>query len=194
MAHPDAEHWNTRYRRELKFYLQREPHRLVTENSRLLPSSGVALETAAGVSPLAGFLTQRNLTVISLDISCEALLAARQRVKSHTSHLSCAVMDLTDPWLPPSFFDVIFNFYFLSRPLLETYKVALKPGGMLFFETFAWNERPGSNPLHYVHPGELEEKFAGWNTLYKNEYWKQTRDGQTNKHKAVQLIAQKPNH
>lgn len=190
--HPDAERWNARYRGELEFYLQREPHRLVTANSHLLPSSGVALETAAGVSPLADFLTQRGLTVIALDISREALRAAQRRVKSRGSRLSCAVMDLSDPWLPPSFFDIIFNFYFLSRPLLETYKATLKPGGLLFFETFAWSGRNGSNPLHYVHPGELEETFANWNILYKNEYWKETRDGEANQHRAVQLIAQKP--
>jgi SAM-dependent methyltransferase len=189
--HPDAEQWNARYRREKNFYLQRQPHKLVTENSHLLPPNGIALEAAAGVSPLASFLTERNLTVIALDVSHEALLAARQRV-SRSPALSCAIVDLTDPWLPAAYFDVIFNFYFLSRPLLKTYRVALKPGGILFFETFAWAERPGSNPLHYVHPGELEEAFADWTILYKNEYWKGNRDGEPNGQKAVQLIAQKP--
>lgn len=190
--HPDAERWNARYRSEMRFYLQREPYNLVTAHSHLIPTHGVALDAAAGVSPLGDYLTQRGLSVLALDISLDALMAARQRVTSGASHLSCAVMDMTDPWLPASFFDVIFNFYFLSRPLLNRYMAALKPGGLLFFETFLWTDRPGSNPQNYAQPGEIERKFAGWDIRFKNEFWKQGRDGNANHRKAIQLIAQKP--
>jgi hypothetical protein len=38
--------------------------------------------------------------------------------------------------LMPDRFDVILNFYYLSRLLWDTYRKALKPGGLLFFETF----------------------------------------------------------
>jgi SAM-dependent methyltransferase len=190
--HPDAERWNARYRSEMRFYLQREPYNLVTANSDLLPTQGFALDAAAGVSPLAGYLAQRGLSVLALDISLDALLAARQRVTTGVSRVSCAVVDLTNPWLPSDYFDVIFNFYFLSRPLLDRYMVALKPGGLLFFETFLWTDRPGSNPLNYAQAGEIERKFASWEIRFKNEFWKQGRDGNANHRKALQLIAQKP--
>ena len=59
-----------------------------------------------------------------------------EEIQKETLPISFAVLDLMDPWLPAAHFDVILNFYFLSRPLWETYRKALKPGGLLFFETY----------------------------------------------------------
>ena len=39
-------------------------------------------------------------------------------------------------------FDLIANFYFLERDLIPRIKQALKPGGLVFFETFTSYQNP----------------------------------------------------
>ncbi len=75
--------------------------------------------------------------------------------------------DLEDgaPWpLPGERFDGVVVTNYLYRPLLPTILDALKPGGVLIYETFmVGNERFGkpSNPAFLLRPGELLEAFAG---------------------------------
>jgi SAM-dependent methyltransferase len=190
--HPDAERWNARYKSELEYYIQREPYSLVTSHSELIPDQGIVLDAAAGVSPLGCFLAQRGLTVFALDISLQALLAARQRAGNQGHDLACAVMDLMDPWLAPSFFSAIFNFYFLSRPLIDRYRSALKPGGYVFCEMLLWDERIGLDKQNYLQPGELERRFSDWRMHFRDEIWKYGRGHNGQPRKVVQMIAQKP--
>jgi SAM-dependent methyltransferase len=190
--HPDAMRWNARYRQEREYFLDREPYQLVRLHAGLLPDRGLVLDVAAGVVPLGLFMVKYGLEVVALDISMEALQAAQERFRSHGQSLACAVLDLADPWLPSAHFDVVLNFYYLSRPLLARYKSALKPGGLLFCEILLWDERPGSNPQNYLRPGELEESFADWKTLFYDEAWKIGRKKTMEPRKIVQLIAQRP--
>ncbi|MCL5429778.1 MAG: class I SAM-dependent methyltransferase [Chloroflexi bacterium] len=171
---------------------ERGPYKLVESHSELLPKEGIVLEAAAGLSPLGEFLMWRGLTVFALDISLLALVHAKQRLEKRGLDLACAVMDLVDRWLPTAFFSAIFNFYFLSRPLLERYHVALKPGGFMFCEILLWNEGEVPNKQHYLLPGGLEDKFGAWKIYFKNETWKRGRDFAVQPRKILQLIAQKP--
>lgn len=190
--HPDAERWNARYRNELEYYLEREPYKLVTSHLDLVPQSGTVLDVACGVSPLGELLARRGLHVVALDVSLDAVGAARRRLLRKKLTLDGAVMDLMDAWLPPDHFAAIFDFYFLSRPLLERFRTSLKPGGVVFFETLLWDERLGSDKQHYLRPGELEGRFADWQIHYINEMWKRGRKNSTEPKKVIQLIAQKP--
>lgn len=186
--HPDARHWNERYKGEIDHYLRRGPFPLVRKHAELLPTQGVVLETACGVSPLSRFLVERGLSLIGLDICMPALLAAKQR----EPRLACAIMDLMDAWLPPEHFEAIFNFYFLSRPLLERYRTAIKPGGLLFCEIFVWQEGVDLSQDKYLQPGELESKFADWKTIDRAEIKKRRRTPSAPDRKAIQLVVQKP--
>lgn len=190
--HPDAARWNARYSKEREYYLQREPYELVLSHADLLPAKGIVLDAAAGVSPLAIFLARRNLHVIALDVSLQALRAAQARMRAQNLHLDCAILDLTDPWLPSDFFDVILNFYFLSQPFLDLARAALKPGGLLFCEILLWDERSGTTRQHYLQAGELEEKFSDWKIIYKGERQRHGRQSEAGSRRAVQLIAEKP--
>jgi tellurite methyltransferase len=190
--HPDAQRWNARYDRERDYYLQRPPYQLVESHADLLPERGLALDVAAGVSPLGLFLTQRGLQVIALDVSMTALRMAQRRFREQGRSLACAAVDLTDPWLPPAQFDVILDFYFLSRPLLDRFRTALKPGGLLFCELLLWDEQTGSHRRNYLDPGELESRFRDWKTIYSKERWKRGRDPAIAPRRIVQLVVQKP--
>src|SRR5512137_593161 len=159
MSEQDAQIWNTRYLNEKEQYFKRKPYSLVSLFADQIPPGGLALEVAAGTAPVGIFLAGRGLRVIALDISQAGLRLAQKRARELSLSLSLAVMDLNDPWLPPSRFDVILNFYYLARPLFECYRQALKPGGLLFFETFVQDNQRMCNPAHALESGELYSAF-----------------------------------
>jgi SAM-dependent methyltransferase len=101
-------------------------------------------------------------------------------------------MDLTDPWLPREYFDVILNFYYLSRPLWNTYHEALKPGGLLFFETFLCEA--DMNPSHYLDSLELKKAFDDWEIIHYAEVQRASHlpDHSSKKRRVAQLVARKP--
>jgi SAM-dependent methyltransferase len=190
--HPDAKRWNERYEHDLEYHLQRDPYDLVTNHLSLIPEKGTVLDAACGVAPLGELLIQCGLKVVALDVSFLAAQAARQRLLSKNMELACAVLDMTDPWLPNDYFAAIFNFYFLSRPLLDRFRVSLKPGGFAFFEILLWDGNPVASRQNYLLPGELERRFLDWQVHYVNEMWKKSRKKTGEPRKVLQLIVQKP--
>jgi SAM-dependent methyltransferase len=191
MSHPDAQFWNARYLSEQEHHLRRQPYSLVRTYADQLPSGGLVLDVAAGAAPAGLFLAGHGLHVIVVDISEAGLRLAQKRARELSLPLSLVVMDTSDPWLPPSKFDVILNFYYLSRPLFECYRQALKPGGWLFFETFVQETHRRSNPSHYLESGELHSAFQDWEILHWAETWKKQRDGTPSSKKVAQLVARK---
>ena len=136
MPHPDAQHWNARYASEQKYLFKKEPRPLLTSRLNLLPETGLALDVACGTSSTGIFLAARGWHVIGLDVAETALRHAQDRARKEALPVSLAVVDLTNIHLPTARFDLILNFYFLERSLWQAYQKALKPGGLLFFETF----------------------------------------------------------
>ena len=192
MPHPDAQVWNARYESDEKYNNRRQPYSLVTAYIDQLPKGGLALEVAAGVAPVGLYLARQGLRVIAMDISETGLRLARQRALKNALPLNLVVMDLTDPWLPSSGFDVILNFYYLSRPLFDCYRQALKPGGWLFFETFVQDTIGRCNPSHTLESGELDTAYHDWEILHSMETWKKRRSGIFPSRRIAQLVARKP--
>ena len=192
MPHPDALLWDHRYTHETPRRLMRSPRKLVTANLDLLPRKGLILDMACGTTATGRFLAARGWQVIALDVSITALRIARLGAQKNDLPLSMAVMDLKDPWLPREHFDVILNFYYLSRPLWKAYREALKPGGLLFFETFLCEAN--MNPDHYLDSLELKNIFADWEIIRYAEIQHVSHiPGKTGKIRRVaQLVARKP--
>jgi SAM-dependent methyltransferase len=191
MSAPDAQLWNARYLSEQEHYLRRQPYPLLRTYADQLPQGGWALDVAAGAAPAGLFLAKHGLRVIAVDISEVGLRLAQLRARELSLPLSLVVMDTSDPWLPPSKFDVVLNFYYLSRPLFECYRQALKPGGWLFFETFVQETHRRCNPAHYLESGELYSAFQDWEILHWAETWRKRRDGTLSSKKVAQLVARK---
>lgn len=190
MAHADAARWNARYAQDGHHWQERRPRRLLREFAHLLPESGLALDAAAGVALHGLFLAERGLHVIALDISEVGLRLARQSAQKSGLWLETAVLDLAHPWLPADYFDVIVNFRFLERATFPIYRQALKPGGLLFFETFVKIDPQGEYPNHYLDPGELRAAFADFSIVHHGQA--EIRDGQSCLIKMTeQLIARK---
>jgi hypothetical protein len=72
----------------------------------------------------------------------------------------------------PQTYDVIVVVHYLHRPLFHTLLAALRPGGLLVYETFtraqAARGRP-SNPAFLLEPGELLTRVRSLDVLASRE-------------------------
>jgi SAM-dependent methyltransferase len=169
MSQPEAQHWDERYQRERDFWLGRQPRQLLKSFAHLLPSEGRALDAASGMAVNGLFLAQHGFKVFALDISEYALSLAKQRARSKDTFLEAAVYDLSNPWLPPAYFDVILNFHFLERAAIPVYRQALTPGGLIFFDTYVGFDDREDIPIYYLEPGELLRRFQGFEIIHYAE-------------------------
>ena len=117
------------------------PSPFLLNNVHLLPK-GKVLDVAAGQGRHALYLASQGYEVIGLDRDTTALDAlARSATDYHLAKLSTWELDLeTNPDSPPSLGDEIYDgilvFFYLFRPMFPSILRALKPGGVLMYETF----------------------------------------------------------
>jgi hypothetical protein len=190
MPREDAERWNARYSQESSRYSRFVlPRPFLVRCAQHLPRAGAAIDVAMGLGGNAGFLLERGLRVVGVDISSAALRQAKQRLP----RLEAVLADLTCFYLPPASFDVILNFYYLQRDLWAQYVSALRAGGVLIFETLTTGMQdrlPEVDPVYLLAPGELRSAFPTLELLEYEEGWTVTDSGHL---KAIaSLAARKP--
>ena len=190
LTHPDAIKWNGRYQTEGRQRQQASPSQLLQQFAHLLPKAGVVLDAAAGVGVNALFVAQQGIQVIALDISEVALRLLRQQARELGTGVDTAVFDLTQPYFPASCVDAILNFRFLERATFTVYREALRPGGLLFFETFVHVEA-GETPAYFLQPNELYRAFADFEVIHYAET-AVTGHRSSNMRHVAQLVARKP--
>ncbi|MBI5410424.1 MAG: dihydroneopterin aldolase [Nitrospirae bacterium] len=117
------------------------PARFLQEQLHVLPK-GRALDVATGQGRNALYLASHGYHVEGMDRDERALaqLAARAKERNLTN-VTLHKVDLEAepnrlPDLPKEHYDVILVFFYLHRPLFPGLLQALKPGGMLLYETF----------------------------------------------------------
>lgn len=137
------------------------PSPWVVRWSPLLRPGSEVLDLACGTGRHARFLAARGCSVLAVDRDADAIamLAAVAGVFTRTADLEGAAW----PFAPASFDGVVVANY-LHRPLFAPLVDALRPGGVLVYETFmVGNERFGrpSNPHFLLRPGELLEAVQG---------------------------------
>ncbi|GAC1564028.1 MAG: methyltransferase domain-containing protein [Herpetosiphon sp.] len=187
MPHPDADHWNNRYRSRLHTEAPR-PAQLLLEHEHLLSVAGWALDIPMGLGANAARLVTRGFRVVGIDIATVAV----QYVFSRWPDIDVMVADSEDLVLPPHFFDVAINFFYLDRLLWPLYANVLKPGGILLFETYTLEYleiRPTFNPRFLLQPGELRAAFHGWDVL---SYAEGGRDRSGMPRPTARLVARRP--
>ncbi len=122
------------------------PARVLAENAHLLPTSGAALDFACGLGANALFLARRGLNVTAWDISPVAIQGIMTRASAQGLAVRGEVRDVTLQPLPESAFDVIVVAHFLDRSLTAALAKALKPQGLLFYQTFSKSRVDDSGP------------------------------------------------
>ena len=132
------------------------PARFLVEQLPRLPK-GKALDVAAGSGRHALFLASHGFQVDAIDRDDTALeqLSADARTRNLNA-IATRTINLEqppphDPDLGKEAYDVILVFFYLYRSLFPHLIDALKPGGMLVYETFTID-----NYFHHKHPKRWE--------------------------------------
>lgn len=112
------------------------PSYVLREFSYLLPKTGIALDLACGLGADALLLAQHGLTVSAWDSSAVAIEKLRQFAHDRHLALDARCRDVATDAPAAAQFDVIVVSHFLERALCPAIAAALKPGGLLFYQTF----------------------------------------------------------
>jgi SAM-dependent methyltransferase len=158
---------------------------------------GRALDLACGGGRHALLLAERGFTVDAVDASRQGLnilereatrrgLAAR--IATHLADLEAEPPGFT---LLPARYDLVLDFYFLHRPLLQRVPVTLRPGG-LFVAAIHYHEPGAEQPHAFVlAPGELAAIVAGWGFEVVHAREGPSREGGHN-HATAEVVARRP--
>lgn len=91
-------------------------------------------------------------------------------------------------------FCAILVFRYLHRPLLPAIKRAVRPGGLIIYETFTVDQprfgRP-TNPDFLLRAGELKDCFQGWQILHEFE-GPSTSESSGQQQAIAQIVARRP--
>jgi SAM-dependent methyltransferase len=137
----------------------------LTGHAHLLPGRGTALDVACGSGRHARWLAERGLVTTAVDRDAAAIARVREEAEHRGLPLRADVLDLErgQVTLGTEAFDVIVVVHYLHRPLFPALRDALRPGGLLIYETFtraqAARGKP-TNPAFLLEPGELRTLVA----------------------------------
>jgi tellurite methyltransferase len=183
----NAAEWDERHR-EAAQNVPAEPASIVSEWLPLL-LDGPALDLACGTGRHTLLLAERRHWVTAVDWSGTALDILENRAwkaKLHVSRNDAADLaesenrgirlihaNLEEIKLPESAFSLILCLQYLQRSLFSEMAHALRPGGMLLFETFTQAQLSHSggprNPAYLLEPGELRTAFPELDVLFYRE-------------------------
>lgn len=166
----------------------REPAALLVEFRDRLPK-GRALDVAMGYGRHALYLAAAGWEVDAVERDPEAVAACRADARRRGVSINVIEADLDVYRLPASTYDLITCFYFLDRALIPRIRDALKPGGVIVYETFSIeNQRRFGTPRRVefcLQPNELLTLFEGFLVM-------DAREGLVGGQYAASLVASKP--
>lgn len=131
------------------------PALFLKDSLPLLPP-GQALDIACGRGRNTLYLASHGFTVDAVDRDEQALADLKAAAAQHgLTSVTVRAMELEDaarpPAIPTAGYDVILGFFYLHRPIFPALCRALKPGGVLVYETFLVD-----NHLRRQHPRRRE--------------------------------------
>ena len=134
------------------------PSAILNNNTHLLPPNGTALDYASGLGGNALMLARCGLVTHAWDISPIAL----EKLKAYSLEQQLKIItEIRDVEIHPpesQQFDVIVVTNFLHRPTFVNLINALRPGGLLFYQTFTLvkvSEQGPSKPKFLLKKNEL---------------------------------------
>jgi tellurite methyltransferase len=127
------EKWNERYRAATD---DQQAARVLRENLHLLPDDGRALDLACGLGGNSILLAQQGLKVDAWDIADVPITALQAVALEQQLSIQAEVRDVEISPPAPETFDVIAVSYFIDRNIVPALIQALKPGGLIYYQTF----------------------------------------------------------
>jgi SAM-dependent methyltransferase len=192
MAERDRARWDERYR-DGDWSDIDEPATVVRNAEAWLEPPGLALDVACGAGRNALHLAARGYRVLALDISWEGLQRLADKARQRRLPILPVHADVERFAFPPATFDLIVNTRFLLRSLFDEYRRALRPGGLLLFETYNVDEieKLGGDIWreYALERGELRAAFADLEILLYEEGVFEEPEGERG---LARLIARRP--
>ena len=148
------------------------PSEVLFFNQHLLPPKGDALDLACGYGSNSICLANNKLNVMAWDISRLALEELSIRSKKLGLVINCVTRDVLRYPPKPNTFDVIVVSKFLNRQLIKHIRRAIKPNGLIFYQTFIKNrisKLGPNNPEYQLNENELLEFFNDWKLIFYKE-------------------------
>lgn len=145
---------------------------VLEQNAHLLPTQGLALDLACGLGASARLLAARGLETLAWDLSPIAVERINADARDRGLPLVAEPRDVERAPPEPDRFDVIVVGHFLERSLAEPIVRALRPGGLLFYQTFTderVDEIGPSRPEYRLRPNELLRLFESLRVLVYRE-------------------------
>lgn len=143
-----------------------KPSDWVERFAPLVAGGGRVLDLACGGGRHSRLLARLGCAVVALDRDAAALADVTEGIDAGIAgRIECRLADVeSGPWpFGEGEFDGIVVTHYLHRPLFDALAAALRPGGVLIYETFArGNERYGrpSNPAFLLARDELLHRFG----------------------------------
>ena len=145
---------------------------VLTENDFLLPTTGTALDLACGLGGNAVFLAEKGLAVTAWDISIVAI----EKLTTYAVQQGLNINACQEKIVADSFtgycFDVIVVSRFLDRTLSDAIIGALKPDGLLFYQTITREKicrKSPNNPDFLLTENELLALFSPLRVIFYRE-------------------------
>jgi SAM-dependent methyltransferase len=142
------------------------PAEVLLRNAHLLPARGAALDLACGRGANALWLAGHTaLTVEAWDFSPVAIARLEQTAAVRGLRVRAAVRDVVAQPPAPESCDVLVVTHFLERTLMPALCAAVRPGGLVLYQTFtreAVSMRGPATPEWRLAPNELLGWFAGF--------------------------------
>lgn len=166
-AETKQQKWNNRYRDK---QLIPEACYVLQQHAALLPEQGDALDLACGMGGNAVFLARQGLNTVAWDFAANAIENLNQYARQHQLPLRGEVRDVCAHPPETQGFDVIVVSQFLERDLCPALVAALKPGGLLYYQTFARDRFDPAigpqNPEFLLAENELPSLFSQLKTAF----------------------------
>ena len=136
------------------------PSEWLVAHLALIARDHPVLDVAAGRGRHAMFLAERGWSVHAVDRDATTLAALETHARSHglAIRASCIDLETGDVDLGVAEYGTVVVFNYLHRPLVPALVRALRPGGIVVYETFTMRQRERGhprNPAFLLNDGEL---------------------------------------
>lgn len=162
--------WNNRYQTTSDM---QEPCQVLADYTHLLPSTGTAVDLACGLGANALLLARHGLETYAWDYAKTALERLQIQAQSQQVQIHTQVRDVIISPPTPATYDVIVICHFLARDLAPALIQALKPNGLLFYQTFTRihvHDYGPKNPSFRLENNELLHLFSDLQVvIYREE-------------------------